>query len=165
MLKNYSFRKGFSAIELLVGMGIFSLLLYLSSVFYSRIQRNHLFSDNIWQLAAILREAQNKAASGIVSDDNHLRYGIVFTTSNYREFATVGNFNERDQGYDLVTALPTDLQFTNLSLPNTCLQNNDCIIFSTANGTPSARGQITIEDTTQNISKVISINEEGKVSY
>lgn len=157
--------KGLSIIETLIGAGIFSILLYLSALFYGRVQRGQLLTDNLWQLTAIIREAQHKSSSGKASGDNHLSFGVVFTGNGYQEFATTTNFISRDTAFDLSTNLPQGIRFLNINMPNNCVNNNDCILFNPMTGTPSAIGAVTMLEDSSGNSKRININQEGKVSF
>lgn len=157
--------KGLSLIETLIGAGIFSILLYLSALFYNRVQRGRLLTDHLGQLIAIIREAQHKSATGQANGDIHFNFGLVFTSNGYQEFATTTNFVTRDTKFDLITNLPIGVRFMDINMPNNCIVNNDCIMFSPMTGTPSAIGAVTIKEDASNESKRITINQEGKVSY
>lgn len=156
---------GLTLIEMLLAVGIFSLLFYLSSVSFVRIQRSRLLSDNAWQVGAIIREAQSRALSGEAIGDDHLYFGVLFKENSYQEFATLSDFSNREQIYDLTTNLPSSLHFLNFNLPDNCLGSKDCLIFSPIEGTPSASASIILEDLTDGDKKTILINQEGKVSF
>jgi prepilin-type N-terminal cleavage/methylation domain-containing protein len=156
---------GFTLIELVATLAIFSFLVYLSSISYIKIQKSRLLADNSWRVEAVLREAQAKSAAGIVEGEDLLSFGVAFSNNNYQEFATTTDFSNRQTGYDLVTDLPSNLQFINLNLPNNCFTANDCIIFSPIEGNPSNSGQLTIEDLNDGNKKTITINQLGKVNF
>lgn len=170
MRKGFAFekrktQKGLTLIEMLLAVGIFSLLFYLSSVSFVKIQRSHLLSDNTWQVGAIIREAQSRALSGEAIGDDHLYFGVLFNENSYQEFATLSDFSNREQIYDLTTDLPSSLHFFSFNLPDNCLGSKDCLIFSPIEGTPSASGSIILEDLIDGDKKTIVINQEGKVSF
>jgi len=158
-------QSGFTVIEVIVTMAIFSLLFYLASVSYNQMQKSRLVEDQIWQVVSVLRQQQNKAALGEEVSNQQLSFGVVFTTNSYQEFATLTDFSNRETSYDLVNDLASRLEFTNLNFPNTCLQPNDCIIFSPIEGTPSASATVVLENQVGNLRKTISINQQGKVSF
>jgi len=158
-------RAGFTLIEVLITMAIFSILVYLASASFIKIQKSRLLNDNLWQIASILRQAQSKAVAGEAVNNDHLYFGVVFTEDNYQEFATLTDFANRQSAYDLTTDLPGRLIFTGFNLPDTCLQPNDCIIFSPIEGIPSADASIILENQVDGERKTIFINEEGKVSF
>jgi prepilin-type N-terminal cleavage/methylation domain-containing protein len=158
-------KKGFTLIEVIIAMAIFSLLFYLASVSYYRMQKARLLDDQLWQIASILRQQQNKSTSGEVVENSQLRFGVLFADDYYQEFATLSDFNNREESYDLINDLPAKFAFVTFNLPDTCLQANDCIFFSSIEGTPSAIGTIVLENQKDGESQAISINEQGKVSF
>ena len=158
-------KKGFTLIEALLTMGIFSLLFYLASSSFIQIQKSHLLKDSLWQLVSIIRQTQSKSASGEVLNHSHLRFGILFREDYYQEFTTTTDYTNRQQVYDLVTDLPNKLCFIDFNLPDTCIQSGDCIIFSSIEGMPSASASISLENKVSGEKKTIFINEQGKVSY
>lgn len=158
-------KKGFTLIELSTTIGIFLILFCLAAVSFFNLQKAGLLKDNLWQIAATLRQAQNRTASASSINEIHLRYGILFTSTSYDEFATTTNYLDRQQDADLQITLPSSLSFTNLNLPDNCLQAHDCIIFSTLNGIPSAAGSVTLKNNLDQEQKTISINNEGKINF
>jgi len=158
-------KKGFTLIELIIVMAIFSLLIYLTSTSFIQIQKSRFLNDNVWQISVILRQAQNKAISGKSIAGDHLRFGVLFSENYYQEFATLTDFANRDESYDLITNLPLKLHFIDFNLPDICLQSNDCIIFSSIEGISLANGSISLENKVDEKKKKISINQEGKVSF
>jgi prepilin-type N-terminal cleavage/methylation domain-containing protein len=157
--------KGFSLTEIIISVGVFCILLYMSAVSLNQIQRSRLLSDSLWQLVSIIRENQQKSSSGISSANNHLRFGIVFTNLSYKEFATTGNYANRIQSYDFITNLPPGLSFNNFNLPDSCLGVRDCLLFFPMTGTLSANGKVVIRDTGRQMEKSLLINQEGKITY
>lgn len=156
---------GFTVIELIVTLGIFSFILYLSSVSFINIQKSNLLNDSLWQMAVVIRQSQSNAALGKASAETQLRFGVLFSQNYYQEFRTTSNFASRDSSFDLISNLSKSLQFVNINLPDTCLQVNDCIIFNSISGLPSAGGSVDLEVKESNDKKTISINQQGKVSY
>ena len=157
--------RGFTIIEVLLAIGIFSLLIYLASSSLMKIQKSSLLNDNLWQAGSILRETQSRAASGEAVESSHFRLGVLFNRDFYQEFATLSDFAGRRQIYDLINNLPSTLTFVDFNLPDTCLQPNDCIIFSAIEGNPSSSGSISLENQAGKEKKTIFINEEGKVNF
>lgn len=158
-------KKGFTLIEVLLTIAIFSLLIYLASSSLIKIQNSSLLNDNLWQAGSILRETQSRAVSGEATESSHFRFGVLFNQDFYQEFTTLSDFAGRRQIYDLTNNLPSALAFVDFNLPDTCLQANDCIIFSAIEGTPSSDGSISLENQADNEKQTIFINEEGKVSF
>lgn len=165
MIQEQRENRAFTLIEVLLTAGLFSLLFYLASVFFSQIQKSRLLDDNLWQIAAVLRQAQNNAASGEGVNNSHFRFGILFSENYYQEFATLSDYSNRDQNYDLSTTLPSSLRFSAVSLPDNCLQPNDCLIFFPISATPSASGQVSLEEIASARKRTIYINEQGQVSF
>ena len=158
-------RVGFTLIEILLTMGIFSLLIYLASSSLMKIQKSRLLNDKLWQTASIIRETQSRAVSGEATESSHFRFGVLFDQDFYQEFATLSDFAGRLQIYDLINDLPSSLRFVDFNLPDNCLQPNDCIIFSAIEGTPSANGSISLENQVDKEKKTIYINQQGKVNF
>ena len=156
---------GFTLIEVLLTMGIFSLLVYLASVSFIKIQKSHLLTDTLWQITTILRQAQSKSVSGEAVENSHLHFGVLFSESYYQEFATLTDFANRQSVYDLTTDLPGRLIFTDFNLPDTCLQLNDCIIFSPIEGTSSTNASVSLKNQADGEKKTLFINEEGRVNF
>ena len=157
--------RGFTLIELLLTMGIFSVIFLLSSVSFVKIQKSYLLSDNIWQLAAVLRRAQSQAAAGKAINSNRLKFGVLVKAGSYQEFATLTDFNNREESYDLITNLPQNLEFVDLNLPDNCLGANDCLIFASLTGTTSANASIGLKQKNSDSQKVIHISQEGNVYF
>ena len=158
-------KKGFTLIETTVSLAIFSLLFYLASSSYSWMQKSRLLDDQLWQIASVLRQQQNKSASGEEAGNQQLSFGVVFRANSYQEFATLIDFNSRETSYDLDNLLADRLVFINFNLPNTCLQPNDCIIFSPIEATSSANGTVVLENEVDSKRRTIIINQQGKVSF
>ncbi|MFC1711709.1 Tfp pilus assembly protein FimT/FimU [Patescibacteria group bacterium] len=165
VLKILTNKKGLTLIEIVLTIGIFSLVLYFVSVSFIKVQRGNILSDNTWQITAILREAQNRSFSGEAIGEDQLHFGVLFSQNSYREFATTSNYAARDLDFDVLNNLASILEFTNINLPDNCLQPNDCIIFSPIVGTPSASGSIHLRNKVDQAIKKISINSQGKVSF
>jgi len=158
-------KKGFTLMEFIVVIAIFSLLAYLASVSFVKMQKSRLLKDNVWKISSVLRQAQSKAVSGEGINGSHLRFGVLFNDDYYQEFASLTDFSNRQTDYDFVTDLPSSLIFTDFNLPDTCLIANDCIIFSPIEGSPSASGNIKLENQVDSEKKTIEINEQGKVNF
>lgn len=168
-IKNRSWRKsnqtGFTLPEVIIGLAVISLLIYYSTAAFIRMQTSRLLTDNVWQVVSVLRQLQVKTSSGEASNDQHLKFGVFFTTTGFREFRTLSDYASREQAFDFVNSLPLTLRFTEFVLPNTCQTANDCVIFESALGIPSGSGRVSLENTTTTEKRVIQINSQGAINY
>jgi len=158
-------RQGATLLELVVALGIFSLLFYLALASLTKIQQSHLLADNLWQTASILRRAQSRAMSGEENNDQPLNFGVLFTADYYQEFATSSDYSHRETDFDWQTDLPSALVFEDFNLPDSCLAAADCLLFSAIEGTPSAAGQISLKNSSSGEKETIFINQLGRVDF
>ncbi|MCX6764153.1 MAG: type II secretion system protein [Candidatus Nealsonbacteria bacterium] len=141
-------QKAFTLIEILLVIGIFSILailtLPLSLDFYKKYQLD-IYTQEIVQA---LRRAQLKSMS--VEQDS--RFGIYLAEGNYVLFR--GNsYAVRELQYDEIFDIPYNISLSGLSE----------IVFSKLSGLPSVSGDIIL--TNGNEERIININSIGRISY
>lgn len=165
IIRTLYFTKGITTIEVIIVLGIFVSIIYLTSASFINFQTSTLLNDNAWKVATILQSAQQNASSGQALEDEQFKFGVLFDNSSLMEFRTLTDFSSRDSQFDLKTELPSSLQFSSINLPDSCLSANDCVIFSSIQAVPSNSGFVKLKLLSKNQEKTISINQEGKVSF
>jgi len=140
-------KKAFTLVETLFVIGIFSILviftLPLSLDFYKKYQLN-VYTEELIQA---LRRVQLKSMS--IEQDS--KFGIYLTEKNYVLFR--GNsYATRETQYDETFDLPQAINSSGLSE----------IVFTKAEGLPSATGSIVLSNNIEN--KTIDINSLGRIN-
>lgn len=156
LTSHFSSQKGFTLVELMVVMGIFAILMGISTLSLSNIQRNASLSSEVNKIIPDIRGQQIKAmsgdteGSGVVSD-----YGIHFETDSYilfRDTYTAGNAENFE------VALAPNIQIS------TAFTNAE-VIFLKGSGEVSGGGNtVTFTDTTNGSTQVVVINDLGVVT-
>lgn len=139
---------GFTLVELMIVIAILALLIAgavpLAVNFYNLrnldVQEQHIVQA--------LRRAQLKAMSGEADS----AFGVYIVPGQYVLFKG-DSYATRDPAYDEVFNLPANLSVSGLSE----------VVFSKLNGTTTNTGNITL--TIGNRTKVININEMGRINY
>ncbi len=116
-LVNHKLNNGFTLIELIVSIGVFTLLMGFSSIAYLNIQKNSDLANQATQLVSSIRQAQALAISGQTIDNlTNTQVGIHFEEDSYTIFfgpnydpANVSNIttnlsNQIDISYNLPSA-------------------------------------------------------------
>ena len=147
----YNIRKnnGFSVIELILVMGILTLLLSISippGITFYKTREFNVHKNGIVQS---LRRAQLKAMS--IEDDSP--FGIYVSSGRQYVLFKGDSYATRDSSYDEIFDLPNNFQVLGVSE----------FVFSKLSGTTSNIGTTTlIADT---FSEDIHINELGRINY
>lgn len=143
--------KGFTLIELIVVIGIFTIVSALSVPFIQSFQTSSNLHTHANTIVRTLRRAQQQAIAG--RDDSS--WGVYFDSSNNQFLMFLGDdYATRDEDYDQET------EYSNIFIIDTDFGNE--IYFSIYSGQPSEAGTITISSP-NNQSKVISIGSLGMV--
>ncbi len=147
------FRLGFTFIELLIVLGIMSIIALVALPFFSNsISRNDL-QTSAWQLANDLRRARsaamaaqsNSAWSVHVQSDRH----VLFVGTTY---------NASDPN-NLITLLPATITLSAITLNG----GGSDVRFSKVKGQTTDFGTITILDNNSGQSLVVSVNAAGHI--
>lgn len=145
----YTFKeKGFTLVELILVIGIFALLIIISSPFGINFYQTRQLDVHLNGIVQALRRTQLKS----MSIDSDSSFGVYIDYNKYVLFKGA-SFATRDALYDEVFDLPENLSITGLSE----------IVFSKLKGVPSDIGTITL--TIDNRSEAININEVGRINY
>lgn len=154
-------QKGFTLPELIITMGILSILFGFVAVNLIHLQRRSSLTTTVDTLVSDLYSQQNKAmvgdtqGSGTISD-----YGVYFESNRYVLF--------RGSSYDPsdITNFPVNLDpsltFTNITFPSSS------IVFSRGGGDvsgwTSVSDSVVLDDTTNTDQKTIETNVYGTIT-
>ncbi len=153
---NLKFQKGFTAIEVILVIGMLFILLGLISVNLFKFQNKSQLSAIVGSFLADYKEQQVKAMSGDSESTGIVaKYGIHFEASSYTEFRNAyGTSN-------FTVSLPTGTQFsTTFPSSQVVLQAGSGEVENFTSG----QNTITITDTADGASKTITINRYGVVT-
>lgn len=158
-LKKKSSQSGFTLVELLVVVGIISLLSLLITTNLPNITRQNALNSDVNVVISDLKAQQLKAMDGDMegrtAPDN---YGITITTATTYTLFHGGTFVQTDPS-NLAITLDNSLQFVEVG---------ESIIFNRLDGSvvgfnPLAN-TITLKDAISGIQKVITFNRYGVIS-
>lgn len=144
--------KGFSLIEMLLSVGIISVLVGLSLPIYQSFQSRNDLDLTTQSIAEMVRRAQTYAR-GNKGDGN---WGVRIMSGSAVLFKGP-DYVSRDPNLDEMTVIPS-------ALTPGGLKDTD-ILFSKLTGTPSPTGSITLTNTNINDTRTITLNAKGMVSY
>jgi type II secretory pathway pseudopilin PulG len=147
--KLFIFEKSFTLLEILLVIGIISILLAFIvpvSLDFYRSQQLEIQTQSIIQT---LRRAQSKAT--VVELDSS--FGVYFGASNYTLFkGSSYSDSGRDSQYDEIFDLPGLINLTGLSE----------VVFSKFEGKPNVTGNIILSSDSD--TKTININQVGRIN-
>ena len=147
MLNNKKSDKGFTLIEVILSIGIISLIGAFSVPVYRSLQTNNDFNIVVDESVSSLRRAQ--ALSRSMQEDSS--WGV-----NFDDSITIflgSSYASRDQDYDEIFDKPDSITFS----------GNTEFVFDKLSGDPVSTGSLSVDGLTS--STTISINEEGSVIY
>lgn len=152
-------KSGFTLIELLIVMALAVLLIGAAVPIYSNFQTSSQLNESAAQIASTLRLARTLS----VARQNNSSYGVFIDAvpgSADRIILFSGtSYAGRNPAYDRITTFDSAL-----SVAPTLSGGATEVVFSRAQGMPSATGSITITHTTTG-SRTVSINAFGATDY
>ncbi len=162
---------GATLLELLVVMFILSLLSTIVLVGYRSGQKNYTLSQDTQKLASDLREAQNKALSGVDITGNYYGYGL-YVADNATSYIIYGDVNGDSsyQGGD--TTIETINLSDNIRVNEIApLSNEVDVFFESPNPTTYIDGEslagkratITLEIIDASLTKSVVISTAGLI--
>ena len=162
ILKNYQLQAGFTLVELLLFMAIFSVLVGLVTINLLNAKQSASLSTTVSNFLTDLKQQQLRAmigdTGGRASTDS---YGISFGTTKYTLFH--GTAPQGDSS-DLAVNLGESMQF----VTNASTFPNSKIVFlkgsGEVSGFTSGQNAIIIKDVTNNNQKTITVNRYGVVT-
>lgn len=140
--------RGFTFIEFLLVLGIFTLLITVSLPLAVDFYNNQQLNLQEQGIVQALRVAQLKA----MSREFDSSFGLYINSTQYVLFKG-DSYLSRDTSFDEVYDFPTNLQVSGLSE----------VVFNKLTGTTSNTGITTL--TLGNKTETININEMGRVNY
>ncbi|PIP69038.1 hypothetical protein CO033_00995 [Candidatus Nomurabacteria bacterium CG_4_9_14_0_2_um_filter_32_10] len=154
-LKPSFYRRGITAIEILLVVGIIGILSLIVFPQFSKIKENQVLKNTVENVVSTLHNAQSKSLASLDSSE----YGVYFQSDQIIVFKgtsfipdTVGNE---------VMNIVTPATISNVTL-NSVSDISGEIYFNRLSGSPSKTGTITIS--TSSFSKIITIYSTGAVS-
>lgn len=143
---------GFTLVELLIVIGITTILAGVSAVVYGNLQVSTQLNETSYALVQNLRLAREQSIAGL----DNVTHGIKFDSNNYTLYQGA-SYLTRQSAYDRVFPIASAIVLTpDLSLPG------QEIIFSRGNGMPSATGTVTLSHVVSGTRAVV-INDLGIV--
>ncbi|EKE15716.1 MAG: hypothetical protein ACD_11C00108G0010 [uncultured bacterium] len=142
-------KKGFTLVEILLVIGIISLISGISIPVYQSFQTKNNLDVAVDNAVQALRRAQ--MLSQAVNGDSN--WGVKFQSGSMVLFKGA-SYATRDANYDEIFDLPTTIVASNLTE----------IVFAKFTGFPTATGTTTLT-TINNDSDQIIINEKGTLTY
>ncbi len=154
-------KKGFSLVELLLIMGIITILLSFSSLNLFKTKHNISLDTTLSVLISDLKYQQLKAMAGDTEGRlSHDAYGIRFYQNRYILFHSP-TFSPTDNT-NFTINLDNGVEFSNIDLPNSQ------IIFASASGEfgnfNQEQNTLVIKNSLSNDQKRITINRYGVVT-
>lgn len=149
-------QKGFTLIELMVTIGIFGILIGISTISLSNIQRTSSLSSEVNRLIPDLKEQQVKAMSGdtensgVVSD-----YGIHFDSASYTLFRSTYVAGNAD---NFVISLSPNITV------NTSLTGGEMVFQKGSGEVAAGASTVVFTDTTTGRTQTVTINKLGVVT-
>lgn len=141
-------KRGFTLIELVLSVGVISILLMISVPVLQRyIVKNDM--DVITNVVVQdMYRAQNLARAG----ENNGNWGVYIQSGNITLFQGT-SYSARNQGKDEIYTIPNSIVVSG--------QNE--YVFSVFSGLPTSGGSTTIQN--NNDTKSVSVNSQGVISY
>ena len=142
-------QKGFTLIEMLLSVGIISLLVGISLPIYVSFQTRNDLEVTAQSIVSMLRRAQTYARNG----NNDSTWGVAIQAGNATLFKG-GSFAARDNTYDETTAISSATSVSGLGE----------VVFAKLSAAPSTTGSVTLTAGSNDI-RTITINGKGMVDY
>ncbi len=154
-------RRGFSLVELLITIGIFSSLIGFATLNFYKAKHSSSFSSALSVLVADLQEQQVKAMVGDTEGrgvaDN---YGIHFQTTSYTIFH--GTTYSLSDTSNFTVTLPDTIEVASTTF------TSSQVIYTKGSGEVSGfvngSNTVTLRDTNEGSQKTITINRYGVIT-
>lgn len=140
---------GFTLIEILLSVGIISLLVGASLPVYVSFQTRNDLEVTTQSVVSMLRRAQTYARAG----NGDSQWGVAVQAGSATLFKGAA-FTSRDTAYDEIAIISSATSVSGLGE----------IVFAKLSAAPSTTGSITLSATT-NDTRMITINGKGMVNY
>jgi prepilin-type N-terminal cleavage/methylation domain-containing protein len=140
--------RGFTLLELLLSVAIISLLAGLSLPVYRTLLTKNDLDIAAQVSASSLRRAQNLSQSV----DGDITWGTKIQSGSIVMFKGA-SYAGRDTAYDEIFTIPSSITFSGVSE----------VVFAKLTGLPQATGTVNLS--TENDTRTVTINEKGMVEY
>lgn len=157
----FSKQKGFTLLEILISLTIFTMLLGFTAVSFLNTQRTNSVNSSVEKIISDIKSQQIKAMTGETdSGQSGSSYGIYFSQKSYTLFR--GTIYNPSDPANLTIDLNKNINISKILLPNNTL------IFSQRSGEiagfDSNNNSITFRNVSGNEQKTITINRYGATS-
>lgn len=150
-------KRGFTLVEIMVVIGIMSLLILVVSVNIRSFQTRAQVTQAAEELASILREAQSRSMA-VVNGENH---GIHFNEGDNTYTLFEGTAFSEGAPTNVVYSLDISIELTSVSLADA---GND-VVFEKLTGSTADSGSVTIASKLDgSVNQTVTITNEGKIS-
>lgn len=170
MLKCLNDKKGFTIIELVIVIGIISILSIIIIPSYHAGQNQFALQRSAHKLAQDLRKAQEMAmSSNEISGKNPTGYGIDFKKSRSNYYILFANLNSNTQRDGSDQDLETIELESKIIISDLSPSNNFSILFSPpdpitwVNNSSSKTAEITLSIQGTNETKIVRVNPAGLI--
>lgn len=152
---------GFTLIELIVTMVVFSILSGFITINLFGAKHNAALSTSIDLLTADMNQQQTKAMQGDTQGTGTLdNYGVYFGSTSYTLFH--GSTYSSTDSSNFTITLPDTMQLTNIAL-----QNNQ-LVFAKGTGEilnySSSNSAVTLYDSLTGVQKTVRLNRLGVIT-
>lgn len=153
---------GFTIVEVLVVIFVFTLIIGLPMVFLWGIGRSDALNASTREVVGVLSEAQTNTISGRSKDGQEpSSHGLYFSTNYYVLFK--GTVYDANDSQNERTDLPLGITFSQIQLPQSSVVF-DKVTGRVVNYDPAQNLVVVLEGNTQK-SKTITISKAGGISY
>ncbi|GEM_PF-5594892 len=160
MKKNSS--SGFTIVEVLVVIFVFTLIIGLPMIFLWGIGRADALNASTREVVGVLSEAQTNTISGRSKDGQQpSSHGIYFAVNYYVLFK--GSPYDANDSQNERTDLSSGITFSQIQLPQSSVIF-DKVTGSVVNYDPAQNSVVVLESNTQK-NKTITISKTGGISY
>ena len=152
MFHNYFYKKGVTAVELLVVLIVLSIVFSIALKPFSKFKDNQSLNSNVVQIVSLL----NDARSATVSSKESSQYGVHFESGRAVYFK--GNSFSEPSSYNREIILDSSLQISTISLNG----SGSDVVFEQLTGETNNYGSVVFEAKSSTTSKkTINITQTG----
>ena len=154
-LKPSFYRRGITALEVLLVMAVLGILVSIMLPQFSKIKENQVLKNTIGETTSALHDAQSKTLASVDSSS----YGVHFQSDKIIIFK--GTVFSVDDPNNKTINIISPANISNVTLNGVSGASGD-VYFNRLSGTPNKTGTITVS--ISSLSKIITISATGAVS-